>query len=376
MRDINPQGHRGAAVLEVWGTAARNGAGKSTLLKILSRITAPTEGRIRIKGRVGSLLEVGTGFHPELTGRENIYLNGTILGMTKPEVTRKLDEIVEFAEMAQFIDTPVKRYSSGMTVRLAFAVAAHLEPEILIIDEVLAVGDAAFQKKCLGKMQDVAGQGRTVLFVSHNMGMITSLCSRGALLDRGQLKGTGTAPEVVLSYFSRGGSAPHSADFRRGHKPIGDSLATLLHGHIEDIDGNQTGELDIRKPFRIIMTYELRQAVSVAPYPNFHFLDTRGEVAFVSCSKNYEGSSGTEPGVYVACCEVPAQLLNSETYFIGLALTFTQPTIHVSFFEKDALAISLVDPLDHTVDSIRCGYSGPMPGIVRPKLDWTIQRQA
>ena len=372
LRDVSFQVREG----EILGIIGRNGAGKSTLLKILSRITAPTEGRVKIRGRVGSLLEVGTGFHPELTGRENIYLNGTILGMTRPEVTRKLDEIVEFAEMGQFIDTPVKRYSSGMTVRLAFAVAAHLEPEILIIDEVLAVGDAAFQKKCLGKMQDVSSQGRTVLFVSHNMGMITSLCSRGALLDRGQLRGTGSAPEIVLSYFSRNGSAPHSADFTVGHKPVGDHLATLLEGHIEDVGGNPTGEVDIRKPFRVIMRYELRQPVPVAPYPNFHFLDTRGEVAFVSCSGQYDGSSGTEPGVYIARCEVPGHLLNSETYFIGLALTFTHPSIHVSYFERDALAVVLVDPIDETLDSLRCGYSGPMPGIIRPRLDWSIHRHS
>ena len=225
-------------------------------------------------------------------------------------------------------------------------------------------------------MEDVAGHGRTVLFVSHNMGMITSLCSRGALLDRGRLQTTGTAPEVVLTYFSRGGSAPDSANFQHGHKPVGDSLATLLEGHIEDADGNQTGEIDIRKPFRIMMRYELLQRVPVAPYPNFHFLDTRGEVAFVSCGKQYQDTAGTEPGIYIARCEVPGHLLNSETYFLGLALTFTHPSFHVSFFERDALAITLVDPIGDTLDSLRCGYSGPMPGMVRPRLDWQICRQA
>ena len=198
LRDINLQVKQG----EILGIIGRNGAGKSTLLKILSRITAPTEGRVKIKGRVGSLLEVGTGFHPELTGRENIYLNGTILGMTRPEVTRKLDEIVEFAEMAQFIDTPVKRYSSGMTVRLAFAVAAHLEPEILIIDEVLAVGDVAFQRKCLGKMGEVASGGRTILFVSHNMESVQRLCTECALLSRGSVEQFGFVNDVVAAYLN------------------------------------------------------------------------------------------------------------------------------------------------------------------------------
>ena len=372
LRDVSFEIREG----EILGIIGRNGAGKSTLLKILSRITAPTTGQVKIKGRVGSLLEVGTGFHPELTGRENIYLNGAILGMKKAEIDRKLDEIIAFSEMEPFIDTPVKRYSSGMYVRLAFAVAAHLDPEILIIDEVLAVGDAAFQKKCLGKIQDVSSHGRTVLFVSHNMGMITSLCGRGMLLDRGRLIAAGTAAEVVLSYFNRDGSAPYSADFTRGHKPIGDQLATLLAGQIEDVQGNPTGEVDIRHPFRVTMRYELREPTPVAPSPNFHFCDTRGEVAFVTGGKQYVDCAGNEPGVYLACCEIPGGLLNSETYFVGLALTFIFPNVHVSFFERDALAVTVVDPIDETLDTLRMGYSGPMPGVVRPRLDWTIHRQS
>ena len=187
----------------VVGIIGRNGAGKSTLLKCLSRITEPTSGSIRLRGRVASLLEVGTGFHPELTGRENIFLNGAILGMTRAEIKRKFDEIVAFAEIEKFLDTPVKRYSSGMYVRLAFAVAAHLEPEILIVDEVLAVGDAQFQKKCLGKMQDVSKGGRTVLFVSHNMGAVTTLCRRAIWLNGGRIVRTGAAREVVDEYLHR-----------------------------------------------------------------------------------------------------------------------------------------------------------------------------
>lgn len=196
LREVDFEIKRGEAV----GIIGRNGAGKSTLLKVLSRITEPTEGRVTINGRVASLLEVGTGFHPELTGRENIYLNGAILGMTRAEIRRKFDEIVAFAGVEKFLDTPVKRYSSGMYVRLAFSVAAHLEPEILVVDEVLAVGDAEFQKKCLGKMQDVTGEGRTVLFVSHNMGAVSTLCTRGMLLDGGKLLYSGSAEEVVARY--------------------------------------------------------------------------------------------------------------------------------------------------------------------------------
>jgi len=198
LRDVNFEIKRG----EVVGIIGRNGAGKSTLLKVLSRITEPTEGRVEIKGRVASLLEVGTGFHPELSGRENIFLNGAILGMTRSEITRKFDEIVDFAGVERFLDTPVKRYSSGMYVRLAFAVAAHLEPEILVIDEVLAVGDAEFQKKCLGKMQDVAGQGRTVLFVSHNMGAVQALCQTGIVLKSGAVVHRGAIADAIQSYSS------------------------------------------------------------------------------------------------------------------------------------------------------------------------------
>ena len=198
LKDISFDIYQGDRV----GIIGRNGAGKSTLLKILSRITEPTSGEIKIKGRVASLLEVGTGFHPELTGRENIFLNGAILGMSRAEIRSKFDEIVDFAEVEQFLDTPVKRYSSGMYVRLAFAVAAHLEPEVLVVDEVLAVGDVQFQKKCLGKMQDVSkNEGRTVLFVSHNMGMITQLCNRGILLKSGEVKKIGTVDEIINQYL-------------------------------------------------------------------------------------------------------------------------------------------------------------------------------
>lgn len=198
---------------EVLGIIGRNGAGKSTLLKILSRVTAPTSGRIRVKGRIASLLEVGTGFHPELTGRENIYLNGAILGMKRDEITRKFDEIVDFAGVEKFIDTPVKRYSSGMYVRLAFAVAAHLEPEILVVDEVLAVGDAEFQKKCLGKMGEVADEGRTVLFVSHNMAAVESLCSRAILLDSGTINASGLTKSVILHYLNQARAKPQKQGF-------------------------------------------------------------------------------------------------------------------------------------------------------------------
>ena len=359
---------------EVVGIIGRNGAGKSTLLKILSRITEPTGGRVELHGRVGSLLEVGTGFHPELTGRENIYLNGAILGMRRTEIDRKFDEIVDFSGVEKFLDTPVKRYSSGMYVRLAFAVAAHLEPEILLIDEVLAVGDADFQKRCLGKIGEVARAGRTVIFVSHNMGMITSLCSRALLLENGFVTHSGTASETVLAYFSGGRFSPHAFDLRKNGRRVGDHLATLLEAHVEDQDGNLTTEVDIRAPFKIKMRYELHEPVPKSPYANFHFFDARGEYVFVTGGDSHLGSSGTEAGTYVAECTVPGYLLNNDAYFIGLALTFTHQGIHVSFYEKDALSVNVRDPIEETLDEVRKGYSGHIPGPVRPRLHWAIEK--
>lgn len=372
LRDINLEVKEGERV----GIIGRNGAGKSTLLKILSRITEPTTGRFTTNGKVASLLEVGTGFHPELSGRENIYLNGAILGMGKAEINRKFDEIVDFSGVEKFLDTPVKRYSSGMYVRLAFGVAAHLETEILIVDEVLAVGDADFQKKCLGKMKDVTSQGRTVLFVSHNMGMITSLCESVIVLDRGEVINQGHATDMVNFYFGHESAASCVIDFDTQGHSVGDELASLLDAHVENTKGVPTPEIDIRDPIRIKMRYRLHQQVPKAPFANFHFFDTKGECAFISAGEDYVGCNGMAPGVYIAACVVPANLLNNGTYFIGLALTFTHQSIHVSFFEKDALCFTVIDPLEETVDTLRCGYSGPIPGVVRPKLEWQIRKEA
>lgn len=241
---------------EVLGIIGRNGAGKSTLLKILSRVTAPTSGRIRVRGRVASLLEVGTGFHPELTGRENIYLNGAILGMSRREIDRKFDEIVDFAEVEKFIETPVKRYSSGMYVRLAFAVAAHLDPEILVVDEVLAVGDAEFQKKCLGKMNDVASEGRTVLFVSHNMASMSSLCTSGILMQNGGIVMEGSIADTISQYLSMGASSQTIVEipYERITAPV------LTRICIKDNEGRVVNSVPMGQPFGI-------QAEFKSPYP-------------------------------------------------------------------------------------------------------------
>ena len=254
LKDVSFEVHKG----EVLGIIGRNGAGKSTLLKILSRITEPTRGRVITRGRVASLLEVGTGFHPELTGRENIYLNGAILGMKREEIRKKFDEIVAFAEVDRFLDTPVKRYSSGMYVRLAFAVAAHLEPEILIIDEVLAVGDAAFQNKCLGKMSDIATQhGRTVLFVSHNMPSIQSLCTHALLIDAGQMRLSGKPSAVTTAYLED--VAERNLSFSGSSKPNQQSIKTAW---VEDINGAQVRSVSIGQPLKLCFQFQCKESIS------------------------------------------------------------------------------------------------------------------
>ena len=248
---------------EVLGIIGRNGAGKSTLLKILSKITEPTEGRVELRGRVGSLLEVGTGFHPELTGHENIYLYGAILGMDRWEVTRKFDEIVAFAELEKFIDTPVKRYSSGMYMRLAFAVAAHLEPEILLVDEVLAVGDAAFQKKCLGKIGTVAQEGRTILFVSHSMASVAALCETAILIEEGSLKSSGPSQEIVEQYLTSLSNIPESTDLRKAKNRRGTGEVRIVEAAVLNREGHQCSTFRYRDD--ICIEYSLQPVTSSPP---------------------------------------------------------------------------------------------------------------
>jgi lipopolysaccharide transport system ATP-binding protein len=347
------------------GIIGRNGAGKSTLLKVLSRITEPTRGRISIKGRVASLLEVGTGFHPELTGRENIFLNGAILGMPKAEIRKKFDEIVAFAEVEKFLDTPVKRYSSGMYVRLAFAVAAHLEPKILVVDEVLAVGDSQFQRKCLGKMEDVGREGRTLIFVSHSMPTVTSLCSRAILLDSGRVVKDGPTSEVVMHYYTSGQSSPASADFSAKH--VGDSKVRLLKGEIKNSKGEAALEARIDQPITVEMTFEVLENGAKMLIPNFHFYTAGGECAFVSHDIN---KRSLKKGIFVSCCALPPNLLNEGTYFVGLALSSFDAGIAVHFYEKSCLSVNVVD--SHEGIITRPNHAIPIPGVVRPYLDWKL----
>ncbi|MGC1272202.1 MAG: ABC transporter ATP-binding protein [Planctomycetaceae bacterium] len=326
---------------EVVGIIGRNGAGKSTLLKILSRITEPTTGRVRLRGRLASLLEVGTGFHPELTGRENIYLNGAVLGMTRAEIKRKFDEIVAFAEVEQFLDTPVKRYSSGMYVRLAFAVAAHLEPEILVVDEVLAVGDAEFQKKCLGKMKDVAGEGRTVLFVSHNMNAIESLCSTALLLQRGRAADFGTnVRRIVTSYLTRESSSAASS-WINDDNSFDHSVMQPLYFAIEDSAGRPlTGPA--RNDDRIFVTIraDVRQ---LDPALNAGFALFNQDSHQLLWSLTTDGPETAWPpfkvGLNEVRCELPRRYLNEGDYRLELIASlhcrdwfvrpqFNSPAIH------------------------------------------------
>ena len=349
---------------ETLGIIGRNGAGKSTLLKILSRITEPTKGRVTIEGRVASLLEVGTGFHPELTGRENIFLNGGILGMTKREIQRKFDEIVAFAEVEEFLDTPVKRYSSGMYVRLAFAVAAHLEPDILVVDEVLAVGDMQFQKKCLGKMDEFGRQGRTVLFVSHNMAMISNLCRQGLLLDAGKLTFCGQVSEAVTRYY-RESNRRTASSARALRSDTAELLGAELLGVTQFSDVTTRDEITVRMRYRILKETEGKCV------PNYHFFTSDGSYAFVANANDVESMA---PGDYLADCRVPGNFLNEGAYFIGVALTtyYDGHAYEVEFFDENALTFNVIDHMDYA--SNRYGYSGPIPGVVRPRLEWHIDR--
>lgn len=353
---------------EVVGIIGRNGAGKSTLLKILSRITKPTRGSAEVNGRVGSLLEVSTGFHPELTGRENTYLNGAILGMKKTEIARKFDEIVDFAEVEKFIDTPVKRYSSGMRLRLAFAIYAHLEPEILLIDEVLAVGDARFQRKCLNKMQDVGP--RTVLFVSHNMPAITRLCSRVILLDEGQLACDSLTHEVVSTYLRSGLGTTAAREWRDLSTAPGNDIVRLCAVRVKNDEGKISEAVDIRRPIAIEMEFEVLKEGHVL-VPNYHVMNEEGTCVFIASEQLTKWKGKSRPaGRYLSTAWILGNFLAEGTLVVGAAVSTLNPEV-IHFFERDVVAVQIIDSLDG--DSARGDYGGPFPGIVRPLLHWTSE---
>lgn len=361
LKDLNFEVEQGEAI----GIIGKNGAGKSTLLKVLSQVTTPTTGTIKMKGRVASLLEVGTGFHPELTGRENIYLNGAILGMQKAEVSRKFDEIVDFSGVERYIDTPVKRYSSGMYVRLAFAVAAHLESEILVVDEVLAVGDAEFQKKCLGKMGDISkGEGRTILFVSHVLNMIKSLCKSTIYLEDGMIHSIGSSDQMIQKYLAS--KKKTTAKWEEGE--IGDHISELLSAKITNREGKVIDYAEFTENFQIEYTYRVKEN-GIRFDPNVHLFDQNGNYVFIT--GDYWTKKVYETGVYTSVVTIPAELLNAGIYSVGFALTsFPGSTVH--FFERDAITFEITEDISKR----EMDYMGIIPGIIRPKFKWSTRKEA
>ncbi len=361
LRDVSFELERG----KVLGIIGRNGAGKSTLLKILSRITEPSEGRVTIRGRVASLLEVGTGFHPELTGRENIFLNGSILGMTRAEIKSKFDEIVDFAGVEKFLDTPVKRYSSGMYVRLAFAVAAHLEPEILIVDEVLAVGDAEFQKKCLGKMREVSrGEGRTVLFVSHNMAAISGLCQRAILLDHGDMVMDGTVDRVISQYLSAQQEGTGIVEWAGSRQPACPELR-FRRAFVTNESGETGKILDLRCPFTLALEYE-----AITPTHDLIIgFDMHNADGILVCGSNNIGFTlGTiqQPGVYQTFCRFPGAIFNAGRYEVRFIAHTTESVLLAT---ELCLTFEFEDMIGHG------GRFEKVHGIVRPNLEWEVVAQ-
>ncbi|NSW51305.1 MAG: ABC transporter ATP-binding protein [Anaerolineae bacterium] len=356
---------------EVIGIIGKNGAGKSTLLKILARVTEPSEGYAEIHGRVGSLLEVGTGFHPELTGRENIFLNGAILGMRRAEITAKLDEIIDFSEVEKFIDTPIKRYSSGMQMRLAFSVAAHLEPEILVVDEVLAVGDADFQRKCLGKMQDVSQQGRTVLFVSHNMSAILRLTTETLVVDHGKIIMRAPTEQAVDYYLSQG----HAEEGIKQWTPdeIPDAAAPFRPISISVRNTGSAPSDSVRSidPIDIEIAYELEESVKGLRV-GFYLMNTRGEYISTSFDTDdpakFESMGTREKGIYLSRCTLPADLLNEGRFVLGVNAS----SYRIRRYFQDEQALTF-----HVDASGAPGthWAEQRLGPLRPRLEWSIEKE-
>ncbi len=361
---------------EVLGVIGPNGAGKSTLLKILTRITTPTRGSAEIRGRVGSLLEVGTGFHGELTGRENVYLNGAILGMTRREINRKLPDIVEFSGVAKFIDTPVKRYSSGMYVRLAFSVAAHLEPEILLVDEVLAVGDAEFQRRCLGRMEELSRHGRTVLFVSHQMQVLARLCDRAILLREGRVVQDGPSDQVVAHYLQAEGGAGSQRAWPDLATAPGGKRVRLREVRVVDEKGQLVDSVDIRRPVGIEISFTLLRD-DVAVFPKIKVTDREGNNAFNTVDTSPLWKEPLRTGDYVATAWIPGNLLNEGLYTVepgvsSLGAIGSNKLVHQAR-ATDAVAFHVYDP--GLGDTSKGAFAGQFRGAVRPLLEWTSERR-
>lgn len=352
------------------GLIGRNGAGKSTLLKILSGIVRPSSGRIELYGRIGSLLEVGTGFHPELTGRENVFLNGAIIGMSANDIRRKFDDIVSFAGVEKFIDTPIKHFSTGMHMRLAFAVAAELDPEILLIDEVLAVGDASFQKKCLGRMNEVSREGRTVVFVSHDMTAITRLCRRAILLDQGRVIADGPSGNVTAQYLNSDLGTKSTRLWRTEAAP-GDDVARLLSISVLGDDRVTREIFDIQQSVIIEIIWEVMRT-GYAPIPNMQIHNDHGICLFATSDTDPQWTRENKiPGTYSSQMTIPANFLNEGLVIIDIAVTSLEP-LHVHVYERQVASFQIVDNLEGS--PLRGEFAGVIPGAVRPWFKWQTMR--
>ena len=367
LRDVNLEIGQG----ELVGIIGHNGAGKSTLLKILSRVTKPTTGEVELFGRIGSLLEVGTGFHPDLTGRENIFLSGAILGMRRTEIERKFDDIVAFSELEKFIETSVKWYSSGMYVRLAFSVAAHLEPEILMMDEVLAVGDAAFQQKCMDKMREIRQQGRTILFVSHDMAAITRLCKRAVLIEHGEISADGEPREVVNRYLSSSWKTGALREWTDSQNAPGNEIVRLRRVRVRSEAGETIAAVDIRKPFGVEVTYDVLEA-GHALVPTLEFYNEEGTELFSTHDTNHDWQRHPRAcQQYTSTVWIPGNLLAEGSLLAQVSIMSHFPATVQHAHEPNAVAFQVID--SQRGDSARGEYAGPMPGVMRPLLRWTSE---
>jgi len=368
LRDVSFEIKKG----EVFGVIGTNGSGKSTLLKILSRVTEPTKGRALIHGRFCGLLEVGTGFHPELTGRDNVFMSGAILGMKRQEIARKFDEIVAFAEVEQFIDTPVKHYSSGMYVRLGFSVLAHMDPDILIVDEVLAVGDVRFQKKCMGKMEDVGQHGRTVILVSHDMPAITRMCSRAILLNKGEIVQAGPAHEVVNQYLHAGHIQP-AVEWLDPTQAPGNDVARLRALRVRSEAGQVTDVIDIRKPMRVEIEYDILKPGQMV-VAQFGFNTEEDVIAFIVNDRDPVWYRRPRPvGRYISTAWIPGNFLSEGTMVVGGGI-FSEDPWHEHCDVPRAVGFRVVDP--GTRDTARGDVTGRWEGVVRPLLRWTTEHSS
>jgi lipopolysaccharide transport system ATP-binding protein len=369
LKDVSFEAQEG----EVIGVIGANGAGKSTLLKVLSRITTPTEGRAEIRGRVGSLLEVGTGFHPELTGRENVYLNGSILGMRRSEINKAFDDIVEFSGVEKFIDTPVKRYSSGMYVRLAFSVAAHFEPEVMIVDEVLAVGDAEFQRRSMGRMESLGDSGRTIVFVSHNLRGVLQLCDRAILLDGGRVVASGPTPEVVSRYEEQATGTGSEMRWEDEETAPANDFVRLQSVRVVDEDGEAIGVADVRHPVGIEIAFTvLRYGREVVP--KIKVWDQHGTACFNAMDVSPRWHEPQQPGEYVTTAWIPGNLLNEGHHGVDIEIVKLQlpkPEPQVAAYRP--VSFHVYDPGEG--DSARGLFAGQWKGAVRPLLEWTTEER-